>query len=181
MKSLLWRHNGRDGVSNQEPHHCLLNRLFGSRSKKISKLRVTGLCAGNSPVTGEFPAQMASNAENASIWWRHHVILKNMGKMGGARPQNTRDHFGYVFSQWKTPLHCNVASHWLILYPEWFLNANSAYHSWDFEVAEFDKDVSMACFRTPCYHHKSAISHSYHGHHGAGDVCTHHFRVRHIY
>ena len=27
---------------------------------------------GNSPVTGEFPAQMASNAENVSIWWRHH-------------------------------------------------------------------------------------------------------------
>ena len=23
--------------------------------------------------TGEFPAQMASNAENVSIWWRHHV------------------------------------------------------------------------------------------------------------
>ena len=43
------------------------------RSKKTSKLRVTGLCAGNSPVTGEFPAQRASNAENVSIWWRHHV------------------------------------------------------------------------------------------------------------
>ena len=28
----------------------------------------------NSPVTGEFPAQMASNAENVFIWWRHHVI-----------------------------------------------------------------------------------------------------------
>ena len=27
-----------------------------------------------SPVTGEFPAQMASNAENVSIWWRHHVL-----------------------------------------------------------------------------------------------------------
>ena len=26
-------------------------------------------------VTGEFPAQMASNAENVSIWWRHHVKL----------------------------------------------------------------------------------------------------------
>ena len=25
--------------------------------KKTSKLRVTGLCDGNSPVTGEFPAQ----------------------------------------------------------------------------------------------------------------------------
>ena len=42
------------------------------RSKKTPKLRVTGLCAGNSPVTGEFPTRMASNAENVSIWWRHH-------------------------------------------------------------------------------------------------------------
>ena len=71
--TLRWRHNGRDSVSNHQPHHCLLNRLFRRRSKKTSKLRVTGLCAGNSPVTGEFPAQMASNAENVSIWWRHHV------------------------------------------------------------------------------------------------------------
>ena len=39
--------------------------------KKTSKLCVTGLCAGNSPVTGEFPAQMASNAENVSICWQH--------------------------------------------------------------------------------------------------------------
>ena len=42
------------------PYHCLLNRLFRRRSKKTSKLRVTGLCAVNSPVTVEFPAQMAS-------------------------------------------------------------------------------------------------------------------------
>ena len=49
-------HNGRDGVSNHQPHHCLLNRLFRRRSKKTPKLRVTDLCAGNSPVTGEFPA-----------------------------------------------------------------------------------------------------------------------------
>ena len=40
--------------------------------KKTSTLRVTGLCAGNSPVTGEFPAQMASNTETVSIWRRHH-------------------------------------------------------------------------------------------------------------
>ena len=52
---LKWRHNGRDGVSNHQPHHCLLNRLFERRS-------------GNSPVTGEFPAQMASNAKNVFIW-----------------------------------------------------------------------------------------------------------------
>ena len=73
-KSLLWRHNGLDGVSNHQPHDCLLNRSFRRRSKKTSKPRVTGLCAGNSPVTSEFPAQTASNAENISIWWRHHVI-----------------------------------------------------------------------------------------------------------
>ena len=65
--SLLRRHNGRDGVSNHQPHDCLLNRSFRRRSKKTSKFRVTGLCAGNSAVTGEFPAQMASDAENASI------------------------------------------------------------------------------------------------------------------
>ena len=40
--------------------------------RKTSKLRVTGLCDVNSPGTGEFPAQRASNAENGSIWWRHH-------------------------------------------------------------------------------------------------------------
>ena len=42
--TLLWRHNGRDCVSNHQPHDCLLNRLFRSRSQKTSKLRVTGLC-----------------------------------------------------------------------------------------------------------------------------------------
>ena len=47
--ALRWRHNGRDSVSNHQPHDCLLNRLFRRRSKKTSKLRVTGLCAVNSP------------------------------------------------------------------------------------------------------------------------------------
>ena len=72
--TLLWRHNGRDGISNHQPRGCLLNSLFGRTSKKTSKLRVTGLCAGNWPVTGEFPAQMASNAEDVSIWWRPHEL-----------------------------------------------------------------------------------------------------------
>ena len=75
LDTLQWRHNGRDGVSNHRPRDRLLNRLFRRRSKKASKLHVTGLCAGTSPGTGEFPAQMASNVENASIWWRHHEII----------------------------------------------------------------------------------------------------------
>ena len=31
--TLLWRHNGRDSVSNHQHHDCLLNRSFGRRSK----------------------------------------------------------------------------------------------------------------------------------------------------
>ena len=61
-KALQWRHNERDGVSNHHPRDCLLNRLFKAQIKETSKLRVTGLCDGNSPKTGEFPAQRASNA-----------------------------------------------------------------------------------------------------------------------
>ena len=58
-----WRHLRLD---------CLLNRLFRRRSKKTSKLRVSDFCEGNSLLTGELPAQMASNADYVSIWWRHH-------------------------------------------------------------------------------------------------------------
>ena len=78
VETLRWHPNGCDSVSNHQPHNCLLNRLFSRGSKKTSKLRVTGLCAGNSPATGEFPAQMASNAENVSVWWRHHEFVRIM-------------------------------------------------------------------------------------------------------
>ena len=52
--TLQWRHNGCDGISNHRRLDCLLIRLFGHRSKKRSKLRVTGLCEGNPPVTSGF-------------------------------------------------------------------------------------------------------------------------------
>ena len=74
---LQWPHNGRDGLSKHQLHDCLLSRLFRRRSKKISKLRVTGLCAGNSPMTDEFPAQRASNAEYIFHRWRHHAKTKH--------------------------------------------------------------------------------------------------------
>ena len=75
-KLIQWCHNEHDGISNHQPHDCLLNCLFGHRSKKTSKLCIIGLCAGNSPVTGEFPTQRANNAENVSIWWRYHVRVE---------------------------------------------------------------------------------------------------------
>ena len=65
--SLQWRHIDRDVVSNHRRFDGLLDHLFRHRSKKTSNFRTTGLRLGNSPVTGEFPSQMASDAENSSI------------------------------------------------------------------------------------------------------------------
>ena len=82
--TIRWRHNECDGISNHQAHNCLLKCLFRCRSKETLKLRVTGLCAGNSPVTGEFPTQRGSNAENVSIWWRHHgfsIVTRHIGSV----------------------------------------------------------------------------------------------------
>ena len=61
-----WHTDGQTEADNDN------TRLPNWPRVKTSKLRVTGLCEGNSPVTGEFPAQRASNAENVSVWWNHH-------------------------------------------------------------------------------------------------------------
>ena len=99
--TLQWRHNWHDGVPNHQSYDCLLNRLFRRRSKKTSKLRVTGFCAGNSPVTDEFPAQMTSNAENVSIWWRHHEkILPQQNKALFWKQMPT---IQKVYSSWSIP------------------------------------------------------------------------------
>ena len=71
LLSLWWRHNDRDGVSNHQSYDCLLNRLFRHRSKKTSKLRVTGLCEGNSqhkgPVTRKIFHLMTSSCWQTSL------------------------------------------------------------------------------------------------------------------
>ena len=43
--------------------------------KENIKLRVTGICEGNSPVNDELHTQRASNEENISIWLRHHDVI----------------------------------------------------------------------------------------------------------
>ena len=55
---LQWHHNDRDGVSNHQPHNCLLNLFSMCRSKKTSKLCVTALCAENSQHTGQVTRKM---------------------------------------------------------------------------------------------------------------------------
>ena len=72
LLALQWRHNASDGVSNHQPHDCLFNRLSKAQIKEnIKAPRHWPLCE-ESPVTGEFPAQKASNVENVSIWRRHY-------------------------------------------------------------------------------------------------------------
>ena len=44
----------------------------GVDQRKHQSSASLAFCARNSPVTGEFPAQRASNTENFSIWWRRH-------------------------------------------------------------------------------------------------------------
>ena len=51
----------------------------GADQRKYQSSVSLALCAGNSPVTGEFPAQRVSNAENVSIWWHHHGIWDQEG------------------------------------------------------------------------------------------------------
>ena len=85
LPQCLWHYTDAtmDTIASQITSLMIVYSTVHSRrtSKIISKLCVTGLCAGNSPEIGEFPAQMACNAENVSIWWRHHeATLKNMGK-----------------------------------------------------------------------------------------------------
>ena len=76
-------HNERAGVPNHRRIDCLPNRLCRCRTKKTWKLCVTGHCEGNSSVTGEFPAQTASNAEHYSIWWCHHEIKTLLSALRG--------------------------------------------------------------------------------------------------
>ena len=87
VDQLEWRHNERHIVSNHIHLDCLPNVffvfIFRRKSKNTSKLRVTGLCEGNPLVSGGFPLQRGSNAEQVSIWWRHHAILINELKNKG--------------------------------------------------------------------------------------------------
>ena len=54
---------------------------FRHSKKKKSKLRATGLCDEISPVSGDFPAQRASNAENVPNWGRHLALQQHLGNI----------------------------------------------------------------------------------------------------
>ena len=67
-------HNECNGVQSHRAHDYLLNRLFKAQIKENIK------ALPHWPLWGEFTGDRwilitkASNAENVSIWWRHHDI-----------------------------------------------------------------------------------------------------------
>ena len=85
MATLQWRHNGRDDVSNHRHLDGSINRLVRCRSKKTSKLRVTGLCEGNSPHKGSitrkiFPFDVIvkcadSSRETVTVAMLHFFVI----------------------------------------------------------------------------------------------------------
>ena len=81
ISSLRWRHNDHDCVSNHQPYDCLLNRLFRRKSKKTSKLRVTGLCVGNSPGPVNSPHKGPVTRKmfpfDDVIMWYNHIPMKH--------------------------------------------------------------------------------------------------------
>ena len=88
MRSLQWRHNGCDGVSNHQPHDCSSKRLFRCRSKKTSKLRFTGLFSrgirrwpGKSPHKWPVTRRMLP-FKDVIMLYVHHIRLNTDVSLG---------------------------------------------------------------------------------------------------
>ena len=107
-----WRHDERDDVWNHWRLHCFQLLLQAQIKENIKKLRITGLCAGNSQVTGEFPAQNASNVENGSIWWRHHAFLKLDSSRCSTFYRRTREYHEYRLCTWLSHAACTAILSW---------------------------------------------------------------------
>ena len=89
---LHWRNNYLDGVSNHQPHGCLLNRIYRRRSKETSKLRVTGVCVGNSPGPVDSPHKGQVTPKNVSIHRSSDVTT--------SIPERNRDMFHIARKCW---------------------------------------------------------------------------------
>ena len=96
-------------------------------SKKTSKLRVAHLCEENPPGTSGFPSQRASNAENISIWWHHHVWVISQAI---AQPSITRINLKMKL----TPVS-HTLRHLIIMYR--CVNALCHLTSWTFSTSSW--------------------------------------------
>ena len=53
-------------------HMVVYSAVYSGADQRKQQSSPSLVFAGNSPVTSEFPAQMASNVANVTIWQRHH-------------------------------------------------------------------------------------------------------------
>ena len=72
-EALQWRYNEPNGVSNHQSHDCLLNRYSGADQRKYQSLASLAFVRGIHRWWWIPVIKRASNAKNASIWWRLHV------------------------------------------------------------------------------------------------------------
>ena len=107
VTSLRWRRNGRDSVSNHQPHDCLLNRLFRRRSKKTSKLRVTGVLSA--PCWSHEPCYQGYAVPPACRHDKYDISCLETSSGFVFHMADSR--FGP--SQCEMALFCNYVSHWL--------------------------------------------------------------------
>ena len=111
---LEWRHNGRDVVSNHQPHHYLLNRLFRRRSKKTSKLRITGLCAVNSPHKWPVTRKMCPLMTSSYQLCISHItptMIKSYNSINMTQHDVMSPYRGIICPDRDTPWHkhpCNI-------------------------------------------------------------------------
>ena len=94
LSALQWCHNGRLNMASQITSLTIVySTVYSGADQRKYQICVTGLWAGKSPVTGEFPSQRASNAENVSIWWRHHASVRTSGYHSVYRSIGTSTHY----------------------------------------------------------------------------------------
>ena len=112
MITLQWRHNERDGVSNQQRLDCLFNRLFRRISKKTSKLRVTGLCEGNPPVIDGFPSQRISKLKMfpsmTSSWYPGMKVIRDSSGLKWTRERTSSCIFNWIMGNVTTIFNSDI-------------------------------------------------------------------------
>ena len=177
--SLQWRHNGPDGVSNHWLLDCLLSRLFRRRSKKTSKLCVTGLCEGNSPVTGEFPSLMASTTrvptrwpiffpENSLIFFWFLKFPEELGKFPEISLIFHGKAISLSFPECVGTLNTETVSIWWrhYVFSEWSVSEQHFPHI----ISRKIKLIFFSCYSLPLRRHRPSWVHQYYDSSLPGDA-----------
>ena len=147
--TLQWRQNERDGVSNHQPHDCLLNRLLVQIKENIKAPRRWPLC-GEFTVTGEFPAQRASNAEKVSFWWRHQEFNWKFSSVPVVQPHDNSITLKYLrvvlLDDWPTKLLNKQTCCWrytmALSYDITVMHCSLLIHVW---ITDQSSLIEMAC------------------------------------